>query len=246
MFTLRTGGVSMAPWSSWNLAHHVGDAPTAVQTNRERLAQATGVRPVFLEQVHGHGVQSIHRGTPDGLIADASWTDTPGVACTVMVADCLPVLFSAAGGKSVAAAHAGWRGLAGDRGQGVLEALLAAWPAAQGDGLAGVQAWLGPCIGPQAFEVGPEVRQAFGPLDPAVDGCFAAQPPKADGRMRYWANLPGLARLRLQALGVQWVGGNDGSIPWCTVSNPGRFFSHRRDTPVLGSSGRMAACVWTG
>lgn len=244
LFTLRTGGVSAAPWDSWNLGNHVGDDPAAVQANRHRLARHTGARPVFLDQVHGWGVLQVDTDTPDGLQADACWTDKPGVACTVMVADCLPVLFTHARGNSVAAAHAGWRGLAGAGGQGVLEALLAAWPAAQGEGLSGVQAWLGPCIGPLAFEVGPEVRQAFGPEDSAVDACFVPQSTGGAGPGPYLANLPALARLRLQALGVRHIAGNDGSQPWCTVSDPGRFFSHRRDARSLGNSGRMAACIW--
>lgn len=245
LFTLRGGGVSTAPWYSWNLGGHVGDDPGAVRTNRARLAQQVGGRPVFLEQVHGVGVVRLQPDTPDGTEADACWTDTLGVACTVMVADCLPVLFTNAAGDSVAAAHAGWRGLAGQGGHGVLEALLATWPAAQGVGArAGLQAWLGPCIGPTAFEVGPEVRAAFGPDDPRVDVCFAPQAVAPGARQTYLANLPALARLRLEALGVRHTAGNDGSTRWCTVSNPGWFFSHRRDAAALGSTGRMAACIW--
>ena len=265
--TQRSGGVSAPPWDSLNLGDHVGDNPIHVQANRERLADAIGMRPVFLRQVHGNAVLHLQANTPDGLAADACWTDQPGLACTVLVADCLPLLLAAPDGASVAAVHAGWRGLAGRgtvpgqaqggqaQGQGVLEALCAAWPAAQHlSQRAAIQVWLGPCIGLQRFEVGPEVRQAFILHDPAAAACFVPLPgPQAAGAgagpaaaaagPKYLADLPALARQRLAALGFERVAGNDGGADWCTASQPSRFFSHRRDGARLGSSGRMAACI---
>jgi len=238
----RHGGVSHGPWASLNLGDHVGDERSAVAENRQRLWTALGVRPVFLRQVHGIDVVRLDAHTPDGVEADACWTDARGVACTVLVADCLPLLFSAPGGRSVAAAHAGWRGLAGMQGHGVLESLCAGWPAAH-DPLQrrNIRVWIGPGIGPQAFEVGPEVREAFVRHAPEDALAFRPSPGHAD---RHLADLPLLARRRLQRLGFVDIRGNDGRPPWCTVTDPSRFFSHRRDARVLGSSGRLAAAVW--
>lgn len=235
----RLGGVSASPYDSLNLGDHVGDAPQAVGANRALFAQALGVRPVFLKQVHGTAVERVQAGTPDGTEADACWTTEAGIACTIMVADCLPVLLADSRGRVVGAAHCGWRSLAGAGGNGVLEALWGAmlpqlgsdrWQAAQG-----MVAWLGPCIGPDAFEVGAEVREAFLARDPEAAGCF-----RPHGTGKFLADLPGLARRRLQALGIPAIHGNDGSPPWCTVSAASRFFSHRRDRV----SGRLAAAVW--
>ena len=234
----RDGGSSVAPWDSFNLGDHVGDAAAHVQANRQLLADTLGVRPVFLKQVHGTQVLELGLQTPDGAVADACFTFAPGVACTIMVADCLPVLLWDAQGRWVAAAHAGWRGLAGQGGVGVLEAL---WSALKARGALAqtTLAWLGPCIGPQAFEVGPEVRQAFLETQPELAGAF--RPGQGD---RWLADLSALARARLQQMGLTHVAGNDGSRPWCTVSQPALFFSHRRDAARLGSTGRMAACIW--
>ncbi|MGV3569713.1 MAG: peptidoglycan editing factor PgeF [Ramlibacter sp.] len=235
----RSGGVSAAPYDSLNLGDHVGDDPAAVAANRQRFAQALGARPVFMKQVHGSGVARLTLATPDGIEADACWTTEGGVACTIMVADCLPVLLADRRGRVVGAAHCGWRGLAGERGQGVLEALWRQmlpqlgsdrWQAAQG-----MVAWLGPCIGPDAFEVGPEVREAFLQRDPEASACF-----RAHGNGKFMAHLPALARRRLQALGIASIHGNDGTPGWCTVSAASRFFSHRRDRV----SGRLAAAAW--
>lgn len=241
LFTCRDGGVSAAPFNSFNLGDHVGDDPAAVAQNRQRLQQRVGKRLVFLNQVHGVDVQHVQTGAPDGAEADASWTDATDTACVVMVADCLPVLLAAPDGSSVAAAHAGWRGLVGQDGRGVLEALCEAWPAAHRPEQRGaLRAWLGPCIGPAAFEVGAEVRAAFMAATPGAERHFTAtQTPD-----KYLANLPGLARDRLRALGVTDITGNNGEPQWCTVSHPEIFFSHRRDARVLGSTGRMAACIW--
>lgn len=232
----RDGGVSVSPaYATLNLGDHVGDDPRAVAANRQRFAATLQARPVFLEQVHGSGVVRLEVDTPDGTEADACWTTERGLACTIMVADCLPVLLADRRGRFVAAAHCGWRGLAGSGGQGVLEAL---WSALLSDAHASdgdTVAWLGPCIGPEAFEVGPEVRAAFVDTDPGAAACFRPQVPG-----KFLADLPGLARRRLQALGLAQVAGNDGSRDWCTVSNPSRFFSHRRDRV----SGRFAAAAW--
>ena len=225
----RSGGVSLAPFDSLNLGDHVGDAAMAVATNRSMLHQTMAARPVFLSQVHGTHVESISSSTLDGTQADGCVTFEADVACTIMVADCLPVLLTNAQGSRVAAAHAGWRGLAGQGGQGILETTLAAFAGSE------VLAWLGPCIGPTAFEVGSEVRDVFVSHDPAAQALFTIKP---EGK--WLADLQGLARLRLAALGVTQIYGNDGSRAWCTFSNPARYFSHRRDHV----SGRMAACIW--
>jgi polyphenol oxidase len=254
VFTTRTAGVSAAPFDSLNLGDHVRDEPAAVASNRARLAQALGVRPVFLQQIHGTEVLDISPDTLDAAVADACLSRVPGVACTVMVADCLPVLFAHRSGQVVAAAHAGWRGLAGAAepdAKGVLESTLQALVEAVGrecpasgdvaadQVAADTVVWLGPCIGPDSFEVGGEVRDAFLASRPEAAQAFREQP---GGKLL--ASLPLLARQRLAAMGFGQVHGNDGSAPWCTVSNPGRFFSHRRDAARLGSTGRMAACIW--
>jgi len=231
--TTRSGGVSQAPWDALNLGDHVGDDPLAVAANRRLYAQHLGVRPVFLQQLHGRQRVELQLDTPDGTQADACHTRARGVACTIMVADCLPVLFADTRGGHVAAAHAGWRGLLGTGGQGVLESALEDLDPAH------TLAWLGPCIGPQAFEVGPEVRQAFLVDQPELTGAF--KPCQGD---RWLADLPALARARLLRLGLTQVDGNDSSPHWCTVSRPALFFSHRRDAARLGSTGRMAACIW--
>lgn len=230
----REGGVSAPPYDSLNLGDHVGDDAARVAENRRRLALGWGARPVFLQQVHGVGVVRLAADTPDGTRADACWTTEPGVACTIMVADCLPVLLADARGTVVGAAHCGWRGLAGDHGSGVLEALWQAMAPVAG-GAAQVQAWLGPCIGPEAFEVGAEVRAAFLDADDDAAACFHLG---RDGK--FLADLPALARRRLVALGITGIHGNDGSRAWCTVANPSTFFSHRRDRV----SGRFAAAIW--
>ena len=232
--TTRAGGRSLPPYDSLNLGDHVGDDALAVGSNRAVLAQALGARPVFLQQVHGRGVVALDAHTPQGTEADACLTRERGVACTIMVADCLPLLFTDARGSVVAAAHAGWRGLAGEGGVGVIETLYAALQVDARE----LMVWLGPCIGPQAFEVGPEVKRAFEAHDPQAAACF--RPAAAPGK--WLADLPALARGRLAALDIRQVYGNDGSPSWCTVTNPSRFFSHRRDRV----SGRLAACIWLG
>jgi len=226
----RAGGVSTGSFQGLNLGAHVGDEPAAVAANRVRLREATGARPVFLQQVHGADVLPLGPDTVDGATADACTTTAQGIACTIMVADCLPVLFTDEAGRRVAAAHAGWRGLAA----GVLEHTVEAFHAE--GGASQLVAWLGPCIGPDAFEVGDEVRAAFEDLCPGANQFFRPAGPPG----KWMADLAGLARLRLRAAGVERLYGNDSSEAWCTVHNPLRFFSHRRDRV----SGRFAACIW--
>jgi len=232
VMTTRAGGVSGGAWTSMNVGLGVGDEAAAVARNRARLADALEATPVFLSQVHGTRVVRIDAQSPQAEPppqADASVCSEPGVACTVLVADCLPVLFSAPGGRAVAAAHAGWRGLA----SGVLEATLAALCEVGRCEPVELSVWLGAAIGPRRFEVGLDVLQAFG-VDPArADGsAFAARPDRSG---MWLADLPRLARERLAAAGVTRVSGG----MWCTVEQPSRFFSYRRDRVC----GRMAAAI---
>lgn len=237
--TTRASGVSGAPYDSLNLGDHVGDDPAHVAANRAIFQQAIGARAVFLNQVHGTQVLQLDAVTPHASVADACLTDQPGLACTIMVADCLPVLFASVDGGWVAAAHAGWRGLAGSNGVGILEETCKHFDALalvnKGKVDTQIIAWLGPCIGPHAFEVGDEVRMAFVTHDPQAAAMFE---PLVGGK--WLANLAGLARQRLAALGVTQVFGNDGSADWCTFAQSSRFFSHRRDRV----SGRLAVSIW--
>jgi len=238
LMSTRAGGVSAGPWATLNLGDAVGDDPAAVAENRRRFAQQLGVRPVYLRQVHG--TQVVTLGVDDACgeppEADAAVTDRYGVACVVQVADCLPVLLAAPRGRAVGAAHAGWRGLAA----GVVERTLERVCALGGCAPDEVSVWLGPCIGPQHFEVGAEVLQAFGadPQAVAPQPCFVARAgsPHADGRPRWLADLAGLARRRLAAAGAGRVCG-DGA---CTYGSPSAFFSFRRD----GVTGRHATAIW--
>lgn len=219
--TTRSGGVSRGPYAGLNLGDHVGDAPQAVAANRAALTSLYGIRPAWLNQVHGHGVAHANPTVVDE--ADASWSATPGVACAVMTADCLPVLFCDVAGTRVAAAHAGWRGLA----SGVLEATVASLRVAPGE----VMAWMGPAIGPRQFEVGAEVREAFVNRHAEAAGAFVAG--QAAGK--FIADIYALARIRLAAVGVTAVYG--GGL--CTIEDT-RFYSHRRANPT----GRFASLVW--
>jgi YfiH family protein len=218
----RVGGVSAPPCDGLNLAAHVGDDPAAVRENRDRLADFLELPapPRWLDQVHGTRVQ--RPGDADAC-ADAAYADRPGDVCVVMTADCLPVLLTTVRGDAVAAAHAGWRGLLA----GVLEGTVRQFAAPAGEMLA----WLGPAIGPGAFEVGDEVRDAFVAEDAAAASGFVA------GRRGHWlADLYGLARRRLWRAGVTRVYGGH----WCTHGDAQRFFSYRRD----GRTGRMASLIW--
>jgi polyphenol oxidase len=232
----RVGGVSQAPFDGFNLGDHVQDDVHAVAQNRALLqAQLGGARPVFLSQVHGVDVAQLNAATLDGTKADACITSEPQVACAIMVADCLPLLFTDDAGQVVAAAHAGWRGLAA----GVTEQTVHAMCKKAGIAPAQVRVWLGPCIGPDAFEVGDDVRVAFTAQGNASDTerYFKPHPTHAD---KWLADLAGIARWRLQAMGVGSVAGNDSTPEWCTVAQRSRLFSFRRD----GVTGRFAVCIW--
>lgn len=222
--TTRLGGVSSAPYDSLNLGNHVGDSPLHVKDNRQRLLATAGlpVMPHWLQQVHGTQVINLDQVSSDSLTGDAAYTTRQDRVCAVMTADCLPVLFCSANGDEVAAAHAGWRGLQA----GVLEETLRHFHARPAD----ILAWMGPAIGPQQFEVGGEVREAFLQVDPIADCAFVPRNGK------FLADIYQLARLRLEAAGVTQVFGGE----YCTVSDSGRFFSYRRD----GMTGRMATLIW--
>jgi YfiH family protein len=239
--TTRLGGASVPPYDSLNLGAHVGDGASEVARNRTVLQDALGARPVFLNQVHGTHMLELASSTQGNQSADGAFTRERGLACTIMVADCLPILLCDRDGTAVAAVHAGWRGLAGGRGRGVLEKIyerfMALAPMKAAQPAIELIAWLGPCIGPEAFEVGADVVTAFTHDHQQAMQCFKPQP---DGK--WLADLPALARQRLGDLGVAQVFGNDGSPPWCTFGNPSRFFSYRRDHV----GGRQAACIWLG
>ena len=225
----RLGGVSQPPFDGFNLGDHVQDEPGAVAANRVIFqTQLGGAKPIFLTQVHGTRVLRLDATSTDGTEADACLTRTPQLACTIMVADCLPLLFTDDRGQVVAAAHAGWRGLA----QGVIEETVQAVCAAAQVHPSQVLAWLGPCIGPEAFEVGQDVKEAL--ITPAY---FKPHPVHAH---KWLADLAGMARARLGAMGVSSISGNDSTTAWCTVSQPSRLFSYRRD----GRTGRFAASIW--
>lgn len=230
--TTRAGGASAAPYAGFNLGDHVGDDAQAVAANRAAFARAIGAAPVFLRQVHGTRVVRLTRAdTLAGAVpheADACVSAEPGVACCVLVADCLPILMAAPDARAVAAAHAGWRGLA----HGVAEAALAALCEEASCEPAQVAVWLGACIGAHRFEVAADVLDAFGAAPAA---CFAPAPAR-EGRARWLADLAGLARHRLAARGVRDLSGGQ----WCTAGDAARFYSFRRD----GTTGRMAAAVW--
>lgn len=230
--TTRQGGVSLPPYDSLNLGSHVSDLPEHVTTNRQRLQQLASLpsAPHWLEQVHGTDVARLTQKTSHQTIrADAAYTDELGIVCAAMSADCLPVLFCSRAGDEVAAAHAGWRGL----NAGILENTLSTFRADPQD----VMVWFGPAIGPQQFEVGAEVREAF--IDNDAQAATAFTPFVKDtffGKEKYLANIYELARLKLQAAGVRHFYGADR----CTVSEPAYFFSYRRE----GITGRLASLIW--
>lgn len=238
LFTVRAGGASQAPYGDGqgggglNLGVHVGDDPAHVATNRARLEAVLPGTPAWLSQVHGVAVVDA-AGPSDGVPeADASVASTPGAVCLVMTADCLPVLFSSGDGQVVGAAHAGWRGLAA----GVLQRTVETMRERGADD---ILAWLGPAIGPQQFEVGQEVLQAFlegaqGDAErQAIRQAFAAVPGKDD---KYLADIYALARIMLLRVGVSNVSGGQ----HCTVSDAAQFYSYRRD----GVTGRQASLIW--
>ena len=222
--TTRAGGVSAAPWDTMNLGDHVGDNHGDVLENRRRLALWAHLEPerfFWLQQVHGTDVATL----PDTRqIADAAVTDLPGHVCAILTADCLPVLFCDRAGTRVAAAHAGWRGLAA----GILENTVQRF-----DAVGDVMAWMGPAISAQKFEVGPEVREQFLDFNRETDTFFALSPERPG---HFLADLYGLARFRLEQAGVNLIYGGG----FCTASDAQQFFSYRRD----GQTGRTASCIW--
>lgn len=234
--TTRAGGVSAAPFDSFNLAEHVGDEPQAVRDNRRRLREALALpaEPAWLAQAHGKEVVEAGPAAA-GARADAAVCFGPGAVCAVLTADCLPVFLCDQSGACAGVAHCGWRGLAA----GALEATVAAL----GRRPAELLAWLGPAIGPHAFQVGDEVRAAF-VADARADASTSAQTDAQDDALafvpdntgRWLADLYRLARARLQRLGVERIGGGT----YCTYHDARRFYSFRRD----GRTGRMAALIW--
>jgi len=222
LMTTRAGGVSQAPWAGLNLGDHVGDDPERVAANRARLRQHLPAEPGWLKQVHSARV--VELGREPNPEADAAFTRQPVQVCAVLTADCLPVLFCDRAGSVVAAAHAGWRGLVG----GVLEATVAAMQVPPDE----VFAWMGAAIGPQAFEVGDEVRQAFVAQHAAASGAFVPQPTPG----KWLADIYQLARIRLEHAGVQAIYGGGR----CTYQEAETFYSYRRD----GVTGRMASLIW--
>ncbi len=245
--SFREGGVSLKPFDRLNLGLHVGDEPERVEQNRSIYEQQMGAKAVFFDQQHGTDCVQIDHATPNGLCADGAYTMARGLACTMMVADCMPVLLADAKGRLVAAVHVGWRGLVGLGAHSTLSSLGVLEQAHQDMSRVLRQAfessevrlfaWLGPCIGPETFEVGEEVFGAFKAKEAFNAEAFKPLEHKPG---KYLADLPQLVRLQLKRLGVQDVWGNDGSKPWCTVSRPDLYFSHRRDR----ISGRFAASIW--
>jgi hypothetical protein len=227
-FTTRLGGVSSAPWDSFNLAAHVGDSDAAVAANRQRLRALLALpgEPEWLQQVHGTGISDLDADSP-ARAADGAVSRDRGRVAVIMVADCLPVLFASRDGRRIGAAHAGWRGLAA----GVLDETVRALDVPGSE----LTAWLGPGISRAHFEVGDEVRDAFVSKDAQAASAFTG-----NSRGRWQADLVALARRRLASLGVNDVSGGT----WCTFADHERFFSHRRDGRKLGKSGRMAALIW--
>jgi purine-nucleoside/S-methyl-5'-thioadenosine phosphorylase / adenosine deaminase len=226
LVTTRQDGVSLSPFDSFNLGLHVGDIPEHVLHNRQQLQQRLGTphAPQWLQQVHCDvAVEAkTNASIPE---ADACFTSTVGLPCAVMTADCLPVLFCTTTGDRVAAAHAGWRGLA----DGVLEAVVSKLQVPANELLV----WLGPAIGPLQFEVGDDVRDAFLSFSAECAGAFVAHPDKLN---HWFADLYKLAGIRLQAKNIGQIYGGD----FCTFTDRKRFFSYRRD----GVTGRMVSLIW--
>jgi YfiH family protein len=221
--TLRTGGISNSGYASLNPASHVGDDPAHVQANRQILKDMLQLpaEPVWLQQVHGmRAIKADQASFPQE--ADASFTDQAGTVCAVLTADCLPVLFCGDQGKVIAAAHAGWRGLRA----GILAETLKVMNCRD------IHVWLGPAIGPDQFEVGDEVRDAFVGDNPSTAAAFRKARPG-----KWLADIYRLARINLSELGIDHIYG--GGL--CTVTDPQRFYSYRRDG---ATTGRMASLIW--
>lgn len=221
-----------ADFASLNLGRSAGDALKAIDENRRRVSALLPRAPKWLNQVHGNRVVIADEviNLIEDVKADAIATSTPNTPCAIMVADCLPVLFCDDAGRHVAATHAGWRGLAA----GVLENTVVAMQVPP----ASIMAWLGPAIGPSAFEVGNDVHDPFVSRDPATATCFV---PRGDNYpKKFMADIYALARLSLARAGVMRVYGGE----FCTVSDASRFFSYRREGKIGRKTGRMAAVIW--
>jgi YfiH family protein len=228
LVTTRNGGVSAPPYATMNVGvasppRARGDSADAVAENRRRVRRFLPGEPIWMSQVHGTSVARVDAGAAASIVADAATTRAPGIVCAVQVADCMPVLLADRDGGGVAIAHAGWRGLAA----GVVEAAVDAMDVDPRD----VVAWLGPAIGPRAFEVGADVYTAFCDGDPQASAAFARV-----NDAKWLADLHALARRRLRRIGVRSIDAD----ARCTLSEPERFFSFRRD----GETGRMAALIW--
>ena len=232
--TTRKGGVSLAPfdgghtYNGFNLASHVGDDPVAVARNHQRLNLCLPSPVTFLSQVHGNVASDAAKIFP-GHRADACFTTETSVVCAVLTADCLPVLFSDTKGGVVAAAHAGWRGLA----SGILQMTAQKM---RESGAKEIIAWLGPAIGPTQFEVGQDVFDAFSQVLKNASAYFKPKQTEHQFEAKYLADIYGLARNLLSEVGINQV---DGGI-YCTVTESDKFYSYRRD----GVTGRMASVIW--
>ena len=221
--TTRAGGVSEGEYASMNLGFSSGDAPERVERNRAIVRDMLPSAPIYLRQLHGIDVATLTGRESGTVTADAALAAVPGTIAAVLTADCMPLLLADRKGTRVAAVHAGWRGMAA----GVVENAVDAMDVAPSE----VIAWMGPTIGPDAFEVGPEVREAFVASDPAAAEAFRAHKPG-----KFMADLYGLARMRLASRGVTHAYGGG----FCTFHETGRFFSYRR----AAKSGRMGAFIW--
>ncbi len=238
LVSTRQGGVSLKPFDSLNLGDHVGDSTQNVAANRAIFVKSLPAEPVWLSQTHSTLVstpqsrQNYHL-TPDVEIqADASVTNIPGEVLVIMTADCMPVLFTNRDGSAIGVAHAGWRGLCA----GILENTVAELLKISDDDedLVSLMAWLGPAIGPNAFEVGEDVVSAFEKSGVATPISAFKPIPNKDGK--YLADIYQLARVRLQACGIKTISGGQ----YCTVTDQNQFFSYRRD----GQTGRFASAIW--
>lgn len=222
-------GQGPQPFGGFNLGDHVGDDIAQVQAHRQKLVAATGAEPVWLKQVHGTYVLELNDLPSASLEADAAMTQQRGIACTIMTADCLPVLVADQQARVVGAAHAGWRGLA----NGVIEQLLATMTRVPGVLPRHLSVWLGPAIGPTAFEVGQDVVDAFRQSDAAHAGCFRLHPTVPG---KHLADLPALVANILRKHGVEDITPSG----LCTFTQPDRFYSYRRNAVT----GRMASLIW--
>ncbi|PMH39714.1 multi-copper polyphenol oxidoreductase [Vibrio sp. 10N.286.49.B3] len=223
----RRGGVSLAPYASLNVGAHVGDKISSVAENREQLMQAATMpsAPVWLNQTHSTRVVEVSHPTEQVLDADGVFTRSTGVVCSAMTADCLPILICDKQGQQVAAVHAGWRGLA----DGIVENAIEQFSQE-------VSVWVGPAIGPSAFEVGDDVRQAFMDVDSNAHLAFQSKSNQSEQPNKWLANMPLLVKQRLNCIGVSAITMSD----LCTYQDPERFFSYRRD----GVTGRQASFIW--